>query len=264
MFQPSIPFDGLVGWQFLQDTYDSQFSAFSESPQLKRDTDHFREKIASIQSAEELVADRQLLTVALGAFGLQDDIDNTFFIQKILGDGTSADGAFATQFADSRYSDFSAAFGFGPGEFRLNTLPGFADDVIADYERQSFEIAVGQQSETLRIALNAERAFADLSESQSSETGRWFEIMGQPPMRQLFETALQLPSSFGQIDIDQQAEVFADRSFAVFGTRDPAEFNDQELQENLITRYTALSQINSTSINTDQASIALALLQGSV
>ena len=83
-YQPVIPSAGLAGWNFLQRTYDAQFKAFNASAQLQRDTDYFREKVGEIQSAEDLVKDRRLLSVALGAFGLQDDIDNRYFIQKIL------------------------------------------------------------------------------------------------------------------------------------------------------------------------------------
>ena len=76
MFQPIIPTDGLAGWRFLQRTYDTQLDSFARSAPVQRDTDYFAQKIASVTSAEELVADRRLLTVALGAFGLQDDINN--------------------------------------------------------------------------------------------------------------------------------------------------------------------------------------------
>ena len=263
MFQPAIPFDGLVGWRFLQRTYDTQLAAFSNNAQTQRDTDYFRENIEAVTTAEELVSDRRLLTVALGAFGLEDDINNKYFIQKMLEEGTTNDDAFANRFADSRYRELSAAFGLGPGELRLNTLSGFADRMIDDFERRSFEVAVGEQNETMRIALNAEREFADLSFSQASDAGKWFTLMGKPPMRSLFETVFQLPSSFGQIDIDQQQEIFAERSSQVFGTSDPADFNEPELQEQLITRYTALTQLESSNgAQFSAAANALTLLRG--
>jgi len=261
MFQPAIPFDGLTGWRFLQRTYDTQIAAFSASSQFQRDTDYFRENITSISTAEELVADRRLLTVALGAFGLQDDIDNKFFIQKMLEEGTTNDDAFANQFADTQYSEFASAFGFGPGEVRLNQISGFADRIVGDFERQSFEVAVGEQSQTMRIALTAERVFEDLSVGTQSETAKWFEIMGQTAMRTMFETVFSLPSSFGQIDIDQQQEILAERSLQIFGTSDPAEFNDPELQETLLSRYTALAQIADFQASNSSGSIALLLLR---
>lgn len=262
MFRPAIPFDGLVGWRLLQRTYDTQFEAFSRSPTQTRDAEYFRENIGKINTAEELVSDRRLLTVALGAFGLQDDINNKFFIRKILEEGTTNDDALANRFSDKRYRNLSEAFGFGPAELQKNRLSDFADKIIADYERQSFEVAVGEQSQTLRIALAAERSFAEIAESGGSETAKWFEIMSQPPLRTLFETVFNLPQSFGQIDIDQQKDLLVEYSKKVFDTSDPAAFADPELQETLLTRFTALSQMRESNAGFSSNSAALTLLRG--
>ena len=72
MFQPVLPLSGFPGWILLNRTFESQSEAFNASPQIVRDTDYFVEYIASVRTAEELVADRRLLSVALGAFGLED------------------------------------------------------------------------------------------------------------------------------------------------------------------------------------------------
>ena len=87
-FQPVIPVGGLAGWGFLNRTMQVQTTAFQKSPTLLRDTEYFAQNIGDIQSADQLVSDRRLLRVALGAFGLSDDINNTHFVRKILSDGT--------------------------------------------------------------------------------------------------------------------------------------------------------------------------------
>lgn len=260
MYQPVLISSGLVGWQFLQRTYDQQLATFSESAQLKRDTEHFADKIASITSAEELVADRQVLTVALGAFGLSEDINNTFFIQKMLSDGTTADDALANRFTDSRYRDFSEAFGLGPGELRGGLRPGFAEDIIARFQANSFEIATGEQDDTMRIALYAERTLPDLAQGDGTDASKWFSIMGQPPLRSLFETALGLPAAFGQVDIDQQLSVFQERTESILGVNSPSEFADPETLDRLVTTYLARSQLSTLGTGASGASIALTLL----
>ena len=260
MYQPVLISSGLIGWQFLQRTYDQQSAAFNQSAQLKRDTDHFAEKIGSVTSAQDLVADRQLLTVALGAFGLQDDINNRFFIEKMLSDGTTADDALANRFTDSRYRDFSAAFGLGPGEVRGALAPDFAEKIIAQYQANSFEIAAGNQDETMRIALYAERTLGDVVGGSGSEAQKWFSIMGQLPLRTLFETALGLPDGFGQADIDQQLGVFQDRTERIFGVSDPSEFVEPENLDRLITTYLARAQISAFGSGSSGAQIALTLL----
>lgn len=260
MFQPIVPDSGLVGWRFLQRTYDAQFEVFNQSAVVKRDAEYFKEKIGEITNAEDLVSDRRLLTVALGAFGLQDDINNRFFIQKVLQDGTTADDALALRLADTRYREFSAAFGFGATETVKVGDAGFADTMVDRYQASSFEVAAGAQNDSMRVALYAQRELGTLAASDSSVDTKWFTIMGDPPMRQLFERALNLPTSIGQIDIDQQLDIFKDRSKSVFGSEDPSQFTDEELQQDLITKYIVRDQINNLGMGLSSGAIALSLL----
>ena len=261
MYQPVVISSGLVGWQFLQRTYDQQLSAFNDSVEVKRDTDYFLENIGDVETAEDLVSDRRLLTVALGAFGLQDDIDNRFFIEKMLSDGTTASDALANRFTDSRYSEFSAAFGLGPGEIRGTQTPGFAEGIITQFQASSFEIATGNQDEDMRIALYSERTLPDVVSGTGSDASKWFSIMGQPPLRTLFETAFGLPEAFGQADIDFQLGEFQDRAVRYFGVEDPAEFADPEVLDRLVSTFFARAQLDASGAGASSASIALTLLQ---
>ena len=112
-YAPVVPFGGLAGWAFLTRTREAQKTAFASSPAVQRDEAYFRDRIGGISSAEELVSDRRLLSVALGAFGLEDDINNRYFIRKVLEDGTLDPKALGNKLADKRYLELSKAFGFG-------------------------------------------------------------------------------------------------------------------------------------------------------
>lgn len=262
MFQPVIPIGGLGGWRFLQATYDNQFKAFTQSVQLQRNTDYFRENIGSIETAEQLVGDRRLLTVALGAFGLQDDINSQFFIRKILEEGSTNDDALANRFSDPRYREMSQAFGFGPGEFLKVGEATFANVIIDRFEQLEFEVAAGQQNEAMRFALYAEREMGVLAQENMSNDAKWFTLMGEPPLRKLFEKALNLPASFGQIDIDQQLSVFKDRATKEFGTDDLSIFSDPEQVQDLITKFIVRDQISQFNNSFSSNAIALTLLRG--
>lgn len=260
MFQPVVAGTGVVAWQFLQRTYDRQLETFSQSAELKRDIDAFRERIGDIRNAEELVSDRQLLKVALGAFGLEDDLNNRYFIQKMLEEGTTADDSLANRFADTRYRDLSEAFGFGPNEIPKNLFSTFADDIIDRFTAASFEIATGAADQSMRTALYAQRVLPELLAEEGGVDQKWFSIMGQAPLRALFETAMSLPQQFGQIDIDQQLGVFKDRSGSQFGIEDPADFLEPEAMEDLINTYIARAQLGSFSASQSSQNIALTLL----
>lgn len=262
MFQPIIPDTGLVGWRFLQRTYDTQFDVFSRSTQLQRDADYFRENIGAINSAEDLVKDRQLLTVALGAFGLQDDINNRFFIQKILEEGTASPDTLANRFSDTRYREFSAAFGFGPEEFVKTGEAGFVEAVVSRFQTNSFEVATGAQNEAMRFALYAQRTLETLANDDTSNDAKWFTILGDPPLRQVMEKALNLPSSIGQIDIDQQLDVFKDRARLQFGSDDINRFAQDENVQDAITKFMLRDQIDALGGGLSSNAIALTLIGG--
>lgn len=259
-FQPVVPLGGYAGWLFLERTADTQRAAFNESVPVVRATDAFRERIGDITTAEDLVSDRELLSVALGAFGLDDDINNSFFIRTILEEGTTDSDALANRLSDSRYADFSAAFGFGEVGPPRTGLSTFSDEIINRYEAKQFEIAVGEQNNDLRIALNLETALNDVVAGNSTNDARWFTMMGNSALRTTFETALGFPSSFGTIDIDQQLEQFKTRAERTFGTDQIADLTSDENQEKMIRLYMLQSEIRNFS-SVSGASVALTLLQ---
>jgi len=236
-FQPVIPLNGYAGWLFLDRTADTQRAAFNESPTIVRAADAFRDKIASVTTAEDLVADRELLTVALGAFGLDDDY----------------------RLSDTRYAELSDAFGFAADSITRTGFSLFTDEIIDRYETQQFNKAVGEQNNDMRLALNLGPALDDVVASTTSKDAQWFSVMGNAPLRSVFETALGFPSTFGTLDIDQQLEQFKSRANATFGTDNLSDLTSDENQEKLIRLY--LLRTEATASSASSGSIALTLLQ---
>lgn len=240
--EPLLPLGGYAGWRFLSGSLESQVTRFAGSPAQARDIAYFREKIGSVTDAGALVSDFRLLRVALGAFGLQDDLPNRAFIRKVLSDPISDDTALVNRLADKRYRAFSEAFGFGGPLPPRTTQPGFADGVLARFERQNFELAVGEQDPDLRLALTAQRELADIAGRGLGDGTAWLTVLGNPPLRRVFETALGLPASIGTLDLDQQLRVFRDGADRVLGSRDFAQFADPDRVEGLIRAFTLRSE----------------------
>lgn len=259
-FQPIVPFSGNAGWSFLQRTLESQQETFEQGAVLQRDTAYFRDNISNVTSAADLVADRRLLTVALGAFGLDEDLPNKAFIEKVLAEGTLENDAFAKKLADSRYGSLAAAFGFDldPPNTALST---FADDIIDRFETRQFEIALGNSSEDMRLALGLGRELDEISSREISEDGLWFTIMGTPPLRAVFEAAFNLPSSLGTLDVDRQLEIFKEKASQAFGDNSVRQFTDPEKQDELLRRFFVGSELNGFNTTSVRGSVALSLLQ---
>lgn len=263
-YTPVIPLGGYAGWTFLARTRDAQKAAFTASASIQRDEAYFREKIGNISSAEELVADRRLLSVALGAFGLEADIDSRYFIRKVLEEGTLDPKALANKLADKRYLEFSRAFGFGDFATPRTKLSDFADKIIASYETRAFEVAVGEQNADMRLAMNAQRELAALAARPLGDDARWLSVMGSAPLRQVFQTALGLPSAFAALDLDKQLGVFRDRAERVLGTSEVSQFSDPRKVEGLIRVFLARSQSQADAPLYSAGSTALTLLRSAV
>lgn len=260
-FAPIIPFSGYTGWSFLKRTMEMQKTAFQAAPDLKRNEDYFRAKIGTVKTAEALVSDRRLLSVSLGAYGLGDDINNRFFIRKVLEDGTLNPDALSNRLADKQYKAFSSGFGFGDYATPRTQLTDFADKTLAAYRARSFETAVGAQDDNLRLALNAERELATLSQRSASDDTLWFTVMGSTPLRKVFETALGLPSSFASLDLDRQLGILKEKTEKVFGEGTIAQFSDPESVETLIRRFLVRSEALASYSASTPGAMALQLLQ---
>ena len=262
MFRPVLPLSGLPGWIMLNRTAAAQTAAFASAPQIVRDTDYFEAVIASVDTAEKLVANRRLLRVALGAFGLQEDIDNRYLIRKVLEGGANDPASLANALSDDRYRQMSAAFGFGDGASAPRTTQGgFGSDITARFRARAFEVAVGEQDESLRLAMNAAREMAQIGAQDASDNTRWYQILGTPPLRAVFETAFGLPAGFGQLDLDRQLGILKKFARDKLGVESVDAFADAGVRDDLVKTYLLRDQIRTMSIQSPQA-IALTLLQG--
>jgi hypothetical protein len=268
MLAPAIPFAGQAGWTFLKRTRADQQAAFDRQPQLKRDVDYFRANIGKVKTAEQLVSDRRLLTVALGAFGLSEDIGKKAFIQQVLEGGTLKQDSLANRLPDKRYQLLAASFAFelGGSQFAGRT---FQDRIVRAFLDRQFETAVGEQSTSLRLAIGLERDLGSILAGQNTENGYWFAVMGTPALRRVFETALGLPQSIAGLDIDRQLAAFKDAATKIFGSSDLRTFDAEDKREDLIRRFMVRAELagfdQSTSASTQGgppgARAALALLQ---
>jgi Protein of unknown function (DUF1217) len=259
-FTPILPQSGFAGWAFLKRTMVAQRATHAATAALKRDEDYFRAKIGAINTAEELVKDKRLLRVALTAYGLEGDVNNTYFIKKVLSDGTLTTGALTNKLADKQYQKFSAAFGFGDFKTPRNKLSDFADKTLALYQTRQFEAAVGTQSTDMRLALNIERELPVLAKKAVSEDSMWYAVMGNTAMRKVFEQALSLPASFGAIDLDRQLSTLKAKTNSMFGSPSVKQFSDPVQLEQLVRRFLLRSDENVASTTT-RGAMALQLLQ---
>lgn len=266
-FEPIILSTGITGWTFLQSTYDDQLDIFKKDPQLIRETDYFTENIGTVETAEDLVKDRRLLLVALSAFGLDDQVDNKALIQKVLEDGSTAEDNLGSRLDDSRWVDFAEAFGFGAGETKTTGDPVAMATIVTDSQLQSFEVAVGNQDENMRIALYAIREMQDVilpddaDEDGPTVNAQWYNIIGQPQLASMMQVMFNLPKDIFQIDVDQQLEVYKAASQRYLGTDDLSTLNTPEQMNQMAITYLARAEVAAIGNSYSSSATALSLLR---
>jgi hypothetical protein len=264
-FSPVIPSSGLTGWSFLQRTLETQEDLFAKSPEIQRDIEYFKENIGNIKTLDDFMGDRQTLKVALGAFGLGDEIDKGAFVRKVLEEGiqqatTESSASFAVRLNNSDYLSLAETFNFDSGELSLST--DVIDEIADKYERQSFEIDVGEIDNTMRLSLNFERRISEFVGQGSTVDGGWFSILGSVPMRTVVEGAFNLPSEFAALDIDQQVDILKDKASRKYGDESIEVFADPENVESLIKDYLLRQEIDNGPSASTPGFAALTILGG--
>lgn len=261
-YTPQVPLSGIAGWRLLQRTQASQQAAFDQSAQIKADTAYFEKNIGSVESAADLMADRRLLKVALGAFGLDEWLDKKAFIRKVLEEGTTDPKALASRLSEPNFKKLSDAFGFGDAKGAQTAAEGFAAKITGAYKTRAFEAAVGATDENMRLALNFKREIADLAGAEGEKGGSWYSIIGSKTLGQVIQQAFGLPTkSFGALDVDRQRDILMKKCDAMFGSPDLSVFQDPAKVGKLIDRFLARAQLENGPTSTAVASPALTLLQ---
>jgi len=253
-FTPAIPLGGVAGLRFLERTGDAQRAAHANSPEIQRDIAYFAENIGNVKTAEDLVSDRRLLKVTLGAFGLGDEIDKRAFIREILQDGVETPGTLGSRLNNQNYIDMAKTLRFDRESGPRIVFSAVQEEITSKYLSQSFEIAVGEQDSSLRLALDFKRRIGDVSERG------WYALLGDQPMRAVLQTALGIPTEAAAIDIDKQVELFESRALSVLGTRDASELSQSANIDKLVSRYLIIDQSLSGPTAATRGATAVTLL----
>lgn len=259
-FNPVLPGSGLAGWKFLTRTRAAQEQVFNRTPMIQRDVAHFRATFDKIQSAEDLTNDRRTLRVVLGAFGLQDDLENRAFIRRIIAEGTENRSSIANRLADRRYQAMAQSLQHLSRASPGPAPDGLVDRIVADFQSRSFEVALGNTDQNMRLAASLQRDLPALLTRHSTDDARWFGILGNPPLRRVLETALGLPKEFGKLDIDQQVTRIKAATRQRFGVETVEALTAPDRLQALTERFLVMSQIADFAPSANRFTTALTLI----
>ena len=206
------------------------------TPTYQRAVAQFQAALPNIKTVDDLLNNRQALTVALGAFQLDSEIDAKALIKKILTEDPTAQTSLVNQLADPRYKQFAQAFGSlaTDGGAGINAA-GFADKIVAAYGTNQFEEDQGNQNPAVREALYFART--------ASQARTVYQVLSDPTLGDVVRTAQGMPAEEGALDVSQQVDALSRSGFDVTKLQDPA------FVAKYVQRYLVLSDMNNTSLD---------------
>ncbi len=241
MFTPTIPITGYAGWKFLQTTLERQQEAFNSNAAIKNDIDYFNKKLADPISLDDFIADRRLLRITLSSFGLAGEETKGALVKRVLKEGVSDNDALVYRIGNPKYTALATAIPVIDGEIFINSEA--RQKMIANFERESFNIAVGEVDNNMRLALNYSQEISDIVSRSNSDDAIWYSILGSTPVRTVLEGALSLPPSFQRLDVDRQADILKERAASFLKISSPQDLTDPAVIEKAIQRFQVSEQI---------------------
>lgn len=260
MFQPVVPLSGIGGWAFLQSTYDRQLESYADSADIKQDRAYLTEKLSQPMTMEDLVGDRRLLRVALTAFDLAGEEWKGGFIRKVLTEAADPESTFLARLNNPQYTRFAEAF--RPVDGKIQFTAEQVEQLGDMYEAASFELAVGDVDNSMRLGLNFKSEIGELVKDGSSEDAVLYRLLGSVPVRTVLETALNLPSDIRKLPIEKQADLVGEKIKSAFGIGNVADLKEPEVTEKVIRRFLAMESIQQSTAPSGPAATALTLLSG--
>ena len=153
---------------------------FQKTPSYAQAVAHYRDNIGNVTSVDALLKDRKLLTVALSAFQLESQINNTGIIRKLLSEDPTSKTSLAQQLIDPRYLRFAQTFAAlrSDGGASLQN-PNSVNSVLAGYQTNEYDkwVANTTNDSTVRQALYFQQTIQDTLDI--SDTGKLFSRFQQ-------------------------------------------------------------------------------------
>lgn len=206
----------------------------------------YQERIQSIDTVKELLADREVLDVVIGAYGLDPKNVTDDFLKQAFASDLSYPKSFVNQQADGRWAELVASFNFdAKGNLTRETMGtiqqrGETLETVNKYLRQTLEESEGASNEAVRLALYFQRAAPTVTDA--------YGLIADDALMAVFRTTFGFSDEFSNMDVDQQARVIKDNL-------DLADLQDPKKLERFLQRYTAMYDTQNSVLDSSAATI---------
>ena len=203
----------------------SRYKAMTAAqPAVKTATDYYTANIGKVKTIQALVGNYRLLSYALQAYGLGDQINNKALITKVLQGGTSSSTALANTLPNPNWAKFAKAFDFIDKTATAPSAKSAITTTTANYVEQQLETQQGQSDPGVQLALYFKRVAPTVSNGYS--------ILGDENLLEKGQTIFGLAPTTNSSEIDAEAA-------AVEKLVPTSSLTNSKTLESLVERFTA-------------------------
>lgn len=222
-------------YQIIASDMTRSLNRVADDPVNKRDTAYYLANIGKVKTIDDFLKNDKLFSYAMKAYGLSDMTYAKGMIRKLLQQGVESTSSLANKLTDPRYKAFATAFNFARYGQLTTTFDATQKGAVAKYNQQMLEETAGQDNSGVRLALYFKRNAGSIKTS--------YNILADPALLKVVQTALNIPSEMSAANIDAQAKDI-DKRLKVADLQDPKKL-DKFLQR--FTSMYDLTQSDATS-----------------
>jgi hypothetical protein len=169
----------------------------AQKPAVKNATAYYQANIGNVKTIAQFVGNYRLLSYALQAYGLGDQVNNKALITKVLQEGTSSPKALANTLGNSAWKAFANAFNFSATGSAAPSSSASVSTTTSDYIEQQLETDQGKSDPGVELALYFQRVAPTLTDS--------YQILADKNLTQVAQTIFNLPAGTSAAQIDKEA-----------------------------------------------------------
>ncbi len=198
----------------------------ANEPSVKTATEYYAANIGNVKSISDLVGNYRLLSYALTAYGLGDQVDNKALVTQVLEGGVSSSKALANTLSNPNWAKFAAAFNFAADGASSISTSSAVSATEAAYGEQTLESQQGQQDVGVQLALYFQRVAPTITSAYS--------VLGDKNLLEAFQTIFGVTlNSNGSIDANA---AIVSRLMPMSDLTDPTKL--KQLTERFTAEYT--------------------------
>jgi hypothetical protein len=220
----------------------------AQQPALKTATAYYQANIGKVQNVDQFVGNYRLLSYALQAYGLGDQIHNTALIKQVLSQGTTSPKALANTLPNANWKAFAKAYDFSAKGAGSPNSPSSVVTTESDFVEQQLEINQGDSDPGVELALYFKRVAPQVTST--------YGILADKNLLEVVQTVFNLAPTASAGQIDNEAK-------AIQKLVPLADLQDPKKLDRLVARFTAAYDLkygpasgSSGSLSVDNGNVA--------